>query len=101
VDITQPRPQTAQSVPASFSSKGQQVSQFFALTKGLARFKMTHDGESNFIVHLLDSKGNQVGVSLVNEIGAFNGSKAVNIQDNGIYCLDINADGNWKIDISQ
>jgi len=101
VDITQPRPQTAQSVPVSFSGKGQQVSQFFTLTPGLARFKLMHNGESNFIVHLLDSKGNQVGISLVNEIGAFNGSKAMGIENSGIYCLDIGADGNWKIDISQ
>jgi hypothetical protein len=60
VDITQPRPQTAQSVPFSFSGKGQQVSQFFTLTPGLARFRMTHDGERDFIVWLLDSKGNKV-----------------------------------------
>ena len=61
---------------------------------------MTHDGERNFIVHLLDLKGNVVEY-LVNEIGKFDGSKATGIQDGGTYILDIGADGNWKIDISQ
>ena len=100
VDISQPRPQTAQSVPISFSGKGQQVSQFITLNPGLTRFEMTHDGESNFIVWLLDSNGNNVDL-LVNEVGAFDGSKATGIKYSGIYCLNIAADGNWKIDVSQ
>jgi len=100
VDITQPRPQTAQSVPVSLIGKGQQVSQFFTLTPGLARFKLVHDGERNFIVWLLDLKGNKLEL-LANEIGKFDRSKATGINDGGIYCIDINADGDWKIDISQ
>jgi hypothetical protein len=85
----------------SLSGEGQQASQMFTLTEGLSIFTMKHSGSSNFIVHLLDSKGNRVGVSLVNEIGTFDGSKAMGIENSGIYCLDIGADGDWKIDISQ
>jgi hypothetical protein len=103
MDITQPKPETAQSVPVSFSGMGPQVSQFFTLNPGLATFKTKHNGENNFIIWLLDSKGNKIDL-LVNETGKFDGSKATDIKDGGIYCLDIDAvdaDGNWKIYISQ
>jgi hypothetical protein len=70
----------------------------FHLDKGLARFVMTHDGDRNFIVWLLDDEGDMVDL-VGNEIGDFDGSKAVSIRKGGIYLLDINADGNWKISI--
>jgi hypothetical protein len=57
---------------------------------------MTHDGDSNFAVWLLDDEGDKVEL-LVNEIGEFDGSKAVSIRKSGIYLLDISADGNWEI----
>jgi hypothetical protein len=42
---------------------------------------MSHDGDSNFAVWLLDDEGDKVEL-LVNEIGEFGGSKAVGIKDN-------------------
>ena len=36
---------------------------------------------------------------LANDIGSFNGSKAVGIASSGIYILDVTADGNWTITI--
>jgi len=99
VNITEPRPQTAQSIPVSFRGRGQQVSDFFTLTPEHTRFEMMHDGENDFIVWLLDSSGNNVEL-LASGIGAFDGSKAIDIQDYGIYCLNIGADGNWTVDIS-
>ncbi len=100
VDISQPRPQTARGMPVSFGGTGQQVSQLFTLSPGLTRFELEHDGERNFAVWLLDNNGKNVDL-LVNEIGPFDGSKATGIKYDGIYCLDINADGNWRIDVSQ
>src|SRR5512135_309927 len=79
VTIQQPRPTTAPST-TSFSGKGQTATQLFSLQSGLKIIKMTHDGTSNFIVHILDSNGNEVDY-LVNEIGKFDGSKAEGIQD--------------------
>jgi hypothetical protein len=38
---------------------------------------------------------------LVNEIGPFGGSTAVQIPADGNYILDISADGNWTISIEQ
>lgn len=98
VKIEQPRPLTAPSIPKSFTGKSQQASELFSMGKGLATFKMTHDGSSNFAILLLDNKGRTVEL-LVNEIGSFNGSKAVGIARAGIYLLDISADGNWTVDV--
>jgi hypothetical protein len=59
---------------------GPQVSQFFTLNPGLAAFNMTHNGKNNFVIWLLDSKGNKIDL-LVNETGIFDGSKATDIKD--------------------
>lgn len=97
VTIQQPRPTTAP-YTTSFSGKGQAATQLFSMKNGLKTIKMTHDGTSNFIVHILDSNGNDVD-GIVNEIGKFNGSKAEGIQDDGVYLFDVQADGNWTINI--
>jgi len=99
VKIDQPRPSEAPPVPQEFKGNGQQVSEVFSIGKGLARFEMTHSGSSNFIVTLLDDNGNTVDL-LVNEIGTFDGSKAVSIRNTGMYLLDIQADGAWTIKVT-
>jgi len=86
--------------PQRFAGHGQQVSPKFVLSTGLAVFRMTHDGGSNFAIVLLDDKGNYVEL-LVNEIGGFDGAKAVGIEQTGTYLLDIQADGNWIISVEQ
>jgi hypothetical protein len=91
VNIIEPRPQSTQSIPVSFRSRGPQVSDFFTLTSEHTRFDMKHDGENNFIVWLLDSNGTKVE-QIAGEVGTFDGSRAIDIQINGIYCLNIGAD---------
>ena len=61
---------------------------------------MTHDGQSNFAIWLLRDDGSIVDL-LVNEIGPFNGSTALQIPANDTYILDITGDGNWTISINQ
>jgi hypothetical protein len=99
VKIEQPRYTSAQGIPITFTGEGQKASDPCYLEKGLVRFKMTHDGDRNFAIWLLDSKGNREDL-LVNEIGEFDGSKALGISSSGAYVLDITADGNWKIEMS-
>ena len=100
VNITQPKFQTAQNVPVSFSGMDQQV-QFFKLRPGLATFKLSYSGYSQFHVTLLDLKGNVVN-DMGYEFGIItNTSKTIDIKDDGIYCLDIATIGDWKIDINQ
>lgn len=88
---------TGTAAPLALSGKGQQATAQFNLPAGLVVFEMQHDGKANFIVRLLDEQGRPVGLTLVNEIGAFNGSKAVQVPKAGAYLLDIAADGNWTI----
>ena len=98
VKIEQPRPITAPSIPQTFTGTGQQVSEFVTIPRGLTTFRITHSGSSNFIIWLLNDDGETIEL-LVNETGSFNGSKAVGIEQTGIYLLDIAADGNWSVAI--
>lgn len=98
VNIQQPRPTTAPSIPKVLSGTGQKASDMFYLNSGLVTFRMKHYGSRNFAIWLYDSSGNRVDL-LVNEIGAFDGSKAEGISKSGIYILDITADGNWQVSI--
>ncbi len=98
ITIEQPRPSYASPVPKMLKGTGQQASEMFYLDTGLARFEMTHDGDRNFIVWLLNDEGDQIDL-LVNKIGEFDGSKAVSIRKGGNYLLSISADGNWEISI--
>lgn len=82
------------------SGAGQKVTQKFVLTDGLSTFNMRHTGLSNFIVELMDSSGNMIDL-LANEIGPFEGSKAVRIDNVGDYILNVNADGEWQIGINE
>jgi hypothetical protein len=81
------------------SGYGQEATESFYLQKGLARFQMKHSGSRNFVIWLMDSSGNNEEL-LVNEIGSFDGSKAVRIPSSGYYLLDVDASGSWSVSIS-
>jgi uncharacterized repeat protein (TIGR01451 family) len=81
-----------------FSKVGNHATELFALPSGLTRIKLEHTGQSNFIVWLLDANGERIDL-LVNKIGNFSGSKAINIASTGNYLLNIDADGAWSIEI--
>lgn len=98
VTIEQPRQYTTESAPIVLRDRGQKATQMIYLDSGLTRFEMVHDGSSNFIVWLMDAEGNKIDL-LVNEIGDFEGSKAVGIYGSGAYLLDVTADGDWEIKI--
>jgi len=98
ITIKQPRPTSAQTAPKTFTGKSHIATEFFKLNDGLVRFEMKYSGERNFIVWLLDNKGNQIEL-LANEIGSFTGSKAIGV-DEGIYLLDVTGTGSWQVDVS-
>ena len=61
----------------NLSGTGPTATDPFDLESGLAIFRMSYQGERNFIVNLLDGSGTPpAGVILANEIGSFEGSKA-------------------------
>lgn len=76
-------------------SKKEDTDKFY-LSKGLARFDMTHDGNSNFAVWLMDDKDNRIDL-IANDIGNFQGFKVIRIKSSGKYYLNIFTDGNWNI----
>ena len=99
ITIEQPRPDSAPET-TSLNGTGKTATDFFQLSQGLTRFELTHQGGSNFIVKLLDENGVSVGMGLVNEIGPFQGSKAVQVPKDGIYLLQVEADGPWAIQLN-
>ncbi len=89
-------PQPPPPEPQHFAGHGQQASSMFRLLPRLAIFRITHDGTGHFGIWVLDDQGNNVEL-LVNEIGVFDGAKAVRIEREGSYILDVSADGNWTV----
>lgn len=89
--------------PLKLTGVGKKATNLFTLEKGLRRFTMNYRGTSNFIVKLLDENGNAAGGSfgfdslIANEIGNFEGSKAVKMEKTGNYLLDITGEGSWTI----
>ena len=98
--LTAPASHFPATLPVTLGGEGQQVSSFFEMEAGLAIFRLTHDGRSNFAVWLIDSQGQRVEL-LVNEIGSFDGSTAIGIDQTGVHILDVTADGNWTVSIEQ
>jgi hypothetical protein len=92
--------------PIALSGSGPRATDLFWLSEGIAIFHMTHNGSSNFAIWLLNESGQRVDL-LVNEIGPFDGRKAVGVIDPhgdtspGNHLLDIEADGSWSVTIEQ
>lgn len=82
----------------TFTGTGSENTDTFHSIGGWADFALTHDGNSSFIVQLLDSNGSQVE-SLANASGDFSDTKSVYLTE-GDYSFSVNADGNWSIAIS-
>jgi hypothetical protein len=88
------------SAPLTFTGSGSQVTAPFDLTKGLVIATGTHAGERNFIVQLVDSKGDDVDL-LANEIGDARSEVISNRPTGGSYRLEVQADGAWTVALTQ
>jgi hypothetical protein len=99
IHVEQPRPATAPGVPQTYSGTTSGVPTAFTLNEGSATFHMTYQGDSNFIIWLYKSTGEQVEL-LENEIGNRDDTNAVHV-DQGIYWLDITGMGSWSVTVSQ
>jgi len=84
--------------PYSFTGSGSKVIQGLNLTQGVSRLIAIHNGKSNFIVTVKDSAGKPVDLPF-NEIGNYQGNIYSEISKTGVYALEIQADGAWKIDL--
>jgi hypothetical protein len=99
VHITQPRPASAPGVPQIFNGTSDAYSGFITLNDGVANFNMTYQGDSNFIIWLYRSNGEQLDL-VENEIGPRSDSKGVQVSA-GTYILDIQGVGSWSVTVSQ
>lgn len=95
---SQPEEGARSSAGITLTGSGQTATEPFELESGLAVFRMTHQGNRNFIVYLLDQNGRRVDL-LVNDIGSSSGSKAVQIPRDGTYLLQVEADGPWTVQV--
>lgn len=80
----------------SFQGTGQEATDLFLLDAGLVVFEMEHRGTGPFTVRLLDERGALVE-ELASGTGAFRGSKAVGVPQEGRYLLDVSATGPWTV----
>ena len=96
--IEQPRPSTAPAKPLSVTGKGPTVTPFVTLPKGLCVFKMTHRGDGVFRVKLYNSEGRRIEDPAA-QLGAYDGSKAITIEEEGIYVIAVYANGDWTLNI--
>lgn len=97
--LEQPRYVSGAEFVESFSGEGAVVTDYISVEEGLAVFDFTHDGESNFIVQVLDESGETVAY-LANEIGSYEGSVAEYL-DEEVYRFFIDADGAWTMNFDQ
>ncbi len=96
----QQEPAVEEPRPITLSGSGPQATRLFQLEPGLTVIDMVHQGDANFIVDLLDENGASVApMGLANEIGPFEGSRAVRVPDDGIYLFSVQANGPWTIDV--
>ncbi|MEJ7842708.1 MAG: hypothetical protein WKF95_13150 [Rubrobacter sp.] len=99
IQVEQPRADSAPGT-TSFSGNSAQATQLFELSGGLHRVELTHQGDANFIVDLLDDNGaSVVPMGLVNEIGPFDGSRAMTVPGDGTYLFSVQANGPWTITV--
>ena len=99
IQVEQPRVESAPET-TEFSGNSAQATQLFELSGGLHRVELTHQGDANFIVDLLDENGaSVVPMGLVNEIGPFDGSRAMTVPGDGIYLFSVQANGPWTITV--
>ncbi len=96
---------TGQSTPHVFSGSGDGISTVLDLKAGTIPVTLTHFGNSNFIVYVMNASG-QDNELLVNEIGNYSGSVALRVQSGGIlnlppglHIIAVQADGSWTISL--
>lgn len=94
------RPATARPTPTQsrFTGQGDRLERFSLERSGLVQFSLSHGGEQNFIVWLLDPGGEKLEL-LANEVGDYSGETAIRLEP-GNYFLQIEADGQWLISLA-
>lgn len=86
-------------IPAgSLSGGGDAVSDPIAVPAGLLRFDASFQGTGNFVIWAYDTYGNRE--LIVNEIGAYDGQKLLQLDQETTILLEVTANGPWSIDLT-
>lgn len=93
----EPAPGPTPTIPIlKWEGSGDQVVSFNARGYNAIRFGSGHRGKQNFIVHVLDESGTLIG-GAANCIADCEEDNIVQIFGDGLYYLEVSADGNWFI----
>jgi hypothetical protein len=98
ITIEQPRPATAAEKPLEVMGKGPSVSRFVTLPKGISVFEVSHRGDAIFRVTVLDREG-RIVMPVVAVVGKYEGSKAIMIPEEGVYLVNVSANGEWTLKV--
>jgi hypothetical protein len=82
-----------QSTLPPFSGSGQMPTKSFFLPEGTAIFSVSHTGQNEVLLHLIDPEGSQQELKF-NKEGGVQGQR---ITAAGCYFMNIRADGQWRI----
>ena len=82
----------------SVSGKANHNSDQFKLMTGLYIAKVSHTGSGLCTIWLLHSDGTKDEL-ITNEIGYIVESKALRVDENGYYLLNVSADGDWTVNM--
>ena len=85
--------------PLKFSGQGSDTRKFSVEGLRIMRMTARHDGERNFIVHVVNLATGSTDF-IVNEIGVYEGGAAVRFSQDGDYLLEIEADGAWGVTLA-
>jgi hypothetical protein len=91
-------PATAQAAPQTYTGSGDMVVDITPI-KSASILKVTYTGDSAFIVRPIDATGKE-GVSLVIDIGPFDGTVFQQAVSKAVVALSVKAEGDWTIIIS-
>jgi hypothetical protein len=84
--------------PAVYDGSGDDVIEITKPASGPAIVHARYTGGSNFVVEALDANNEQTAL-LVNEIGAYEGTVALDFEDTDSSRLQITASGPWHIEV--
>lgn len=82
-----------------FTGTSSKTTGMFNAKAGLKTIRATHSGKGSFIVNLYSEYATKQEITGYNAVGKFNGSKAVQFYTDGHYFFDIEADGDWSVEI--
>ena len=91
-------PATAQAAPQTYTGSGDMVVDITPI-KSASILKVTYTGDSAFIVRPIDATGKE-GISLVIDIGPFDGTVFQQAVSKAVVALSVKAEGDWTIIIS-